>query len=208
MANENRGRFGEPENRGMFGYEGEGYMRGEHDRDRDFSMSDRDDFGPRGYGRPHGRGDWGRDMGYRGDGPGYDRPRGYSDLESDRGGFRANDYGDFNRGDYNRGDYNRGAVGQSSGNDWGTQRQSFRGRGPKNYQRSDERIREDVCELLSLDDFVDATEIEVNVSSATVTLTGTVQDRREKRRAEDIVESVTGVKDVQNQIRVPRDGES
>lgn len=141
------------QNRGMFGYEGEGYMN----RGRG-----------RGYDRPSG-----------------ERPRGYSDLESDRG------------------------YGHSSGSDYGPrERQSFRGRGPKNYQRSDERIREDVCERLTFDEDVDATEIEVSVSGSTVTLSGTVHDRYEKRRAEDIAESVTGVKDVQNQIRVNRESQN
>ena len=49
-----------------------------------------------------------------------------------------------------------------------------RGRGPKNYKRSDERIREDVCDRLSDDGMVDASEIEVKVSGAEVTLDGTV----------------------------------
>jgi osmotically-inducible protein OsmY len=33
---------------------------------------------------------------------------------------------------------------------------SNRGRGPKNYQRSEERIREDVCDRLSDDYLIDA----------------------------------------------------
>ncbi len=130
------------ENRGLFGYEGEGFIR-------------------RGRGR-------------------FDRPRGYSDLESER----------------------RYAYGEAS--DYGPRQQSFRGRGPKNYRRSDERIREDVCERLTLDDDIDASDIEVAVSEAMVTLSGTVHDRYEKRRAEDIADSVIGVKDVENRIRVRR----
>ncbi|HET7433163.1 MAG TPA: BON domain-containing protein [Thermoanaerobaculia bacterium] len=82
--------------------------------------------------------------------------------------------------------------------------QSFRGRGPKNYQRSDERIHEDVCERLTSDHEVDATDIEVQVVESRVMLTGTVSDRRAKRRAEDIAESVTGVKEVENHLRVVR----
>ena len=82
--------------------------------------------------------------------------------------------------------------------------QSFRGRGPKGYQRSDERIHEEVCERLSEDHDVDASEIEVKVSGGTVALSGSVTDRFAKRRAEDIAESVPGVKDVENGIRVAR----
>ena len=77
-----------------------------------------------------------------------------------------------------------------------------RGRGPKNYQRSDERIREEVNERLTEDPRVDASEIEVRVENREVTLTGTVRDRDEKRRAEDIAERVSGVSHVQNSLRV------
>jgi osmotically-inducible protein OsmY len=77
-----------------------------------------------------------------------------------------------------------------------------RGRGPKNYTRSDDRIREDVNDRLGDDDWIDASEIDVQVSSGDVTLTGTVNSRNEKRRAEDIVEQVSGVKHVQNNLRV------
>ncbi len=78
------------------------------------------------------------------------------------------------------------------------------GRGPKNYQRSDERIMDDVCERLTRDPDVDATHIEVSVQSGLVTLGGTVTDRQSKRVAEDISNDVWGVKDVQNQIKVQR----
>jgi hypothetical protein len=79
---------------------------------------------------------------------------------------------------------------------------SHRGKGPKNYQRSDERILEDVCERMTDDDRLDASQIEVQVQGGVITLTGSVDDRMSKRRAEDIAESCLGVKDVQNQIRI------
>lgn len=84
--------------------------------------------------------------------------------------------------------------------------QGHRGKGPQGYQRSDERIREHVCEVLSDDDRVDATFIEVAVKNGEVTLSGTVQDRDTKRLAEQSIEDISGIKDIQNQIRVvPRD---
>ncbi|WP_244610352.1 CBS domain-containing protein [Microvirga pakistanensis] len=87
-------------------------------------------------------------------------------------------------------------------------REDHRGRGPRNYQRSDDRIREDVSERLGDDVRVDASEIEVTVQNREVTLTGTVRDRNEKRWAEDIAESVSGVTHVQNNLRVgQRQGE-
>ena len=48
---------------------------------------------------------------------------------------------------------------------------------------------------------VDATDLDVAVANNEVTLRGTVT-REEKRRAEDIVEDILGVKDVRNEIRV------
>lgn len=80
-----------------------------------------------------------------------------------------------------------------------------RGKGPSGYQRSDDRIRELVCESLADDDQLDATHIEVAVSHGEVTLSGTVDDRRAKRDAEDCAWSVSGVRDVQNLLRVARD---
>lgn len=75
------------------------------------------------------------------------------------------------------------------------------GKGPKGYVRSDERIREDVCDRLSDDDEVDASEISVSVNAGEVLLEGTVIDRHSKHRAEDIAEAVSGVRDVSNHLR-------
>jgi len=82
--------------------------------------------------------------------------------------------------------------------------ENHRGKGPRNYQRSDERIREDVCDRLADDDMLDASDIEVNVNGSEVVLSGTVLSREAKRHAEDLVESVSGVRHVENRIRVGR----
>jgi osmotically-inducible protein OsmY len=79
---------------------------------------------------------------------------------------------------------------------------SHRGRGPKGYSRSDERIKEDVNDRLTDHPYINASDIEVTVSSGEVTLSGTVDSRNAKRRAEDIVEDVSGVRHVQNNLRV------
>ena len=76
------------------------------------------------------------------------------------------------------------------------------GKGPKGYSRSDERIREDVCDRLTDDPYVDATNIEVAVADGEVTLSGFVDRRGDKRRAEDIADNVSGVRDVNNRLRV------
>jgi hypothetical protein len=77
-----------------------------------------------------------------------------------------------------------------------------RGKGPKNYQRSDDRIKDDINDRLSDDWFIDASDIDVTVQNGEVTLTGSVDERSAKRRAEDVAESVSGVKHVENRIRV------
>lgn len=92
-----------------------------------------------------------------------------------------------------------GSFGNSGGMN---SRGQYSGVGPKNYRRNDDRIHEDVCERLSDHPEIDASEIEVRVSNGEVTLSGSVTERNMKRRAEDVIESVQGVKDVNNQIRV------
>jgi osmotically-inducible protein OsmY len=80
--------------------------------------------------------------------------------------------------------------------------QDHRGRGPKNYVRSDERIRDDANDCLTEDWRIDASDVTVRVENGEVTLDGTVPDRAAKRRAEDLVEDISGVKHVQNNLRV------
>jgi osmotically-inducible protein OsmY len=82
------------------------------------------------------------------------------------------------------------------------QRAHRRGKGPKNYRRSDERIKEDVNDRLNDDYYIDASDVEVAVENSEVTLTGSVKSRSDKRRVEDIAESVSGVTNVENRLRV------
>jgi hypothetical protein len=81
-----------------------------------------------------------------------------------------------------------------------------RGRGPRNYRRSDERIRDDVNDRLTEDSWLDAQGIEVTVVNGEITLTGTVGSREDKRRAEVLAEGVSGVDNVQNNLRAARPG--
>jgi osmotically-inducible protein OsmY len=76
--------------------------------------------------------------------------------------------------------------------------------GPKDFQRSDERIREDVCERLAAELDVDVSEVSVEVNNGAVRLDGTVPHRQMKHRIEDISAACAGVKDVENRIRVDR----
>ena len=77
-----------------------------------------------------------------------------------------------------------------------------RGKGPKGYRRSDERIKEDINDRLTDYPYVDASDIVVKVQQSEVTLDGTVNDRSDKRAAEAVAESVSGVSNVQNNLRV------
>ena len=81
-----------------------------------------------------------------------------------------------------------------------------RSRGPKGYQRSDERIREDICEALISATHLDASEVTVDVENGKVTLRGIVPERRMKHTIEDITAECRGVTDVDNHIRVVRGG--
>lgn len=87
----------------------------------------------------------------------------------------------------------------------GSQQGQFRGHGPRGYRRSDDRIKEDVCQCLTDDQHIDASDIEVTVNDREVVLSGTVQSRAEKRHAEDLIERLPGVRDVINGLRVVTD---
>jgi len=70
------------------------------------------------------------------------------------------------------------------------------------WQRTDERIREDVCGYLSAHPGIDTSKMQVSVADGEVTLEGSVDDRFEKRMAEDLAEAIPGVRDVHNRLRV------
>lgn len=77
-----------------------------------------------------------------------------------------------------------------------------RGRGPKDYKRSDARISDDAHQRLTDDSWLDASNINVSVSGGEVTLSGTVENREAKHRAERCVEDIPGVRHVQNNLRI------
>jgi hypothetical protein len=81
---------------------------------------------------------------------------------------------------------------------------AFQGHGPRGYHRSDERICEDVCEALSQDPYLDASSIEVTIDHGVITLEGEVTSRQLKHRAENCADACSGVKDIENHLRVNR----
>jgi hypothetical protein len=97
-----------------------------------------------------------------------------------------------------------GTQGSTSGWDAGRSGQQGRSqrRGPKGYQRSDQRIKEDICEHLMESAHIDSSEITIEVTEGMVIIEGTVPDRRMKHAIEDIAEAASGVNDVDNRVRV------
>jgi hypothetical protein len=126
---------------------------------------------------------------------------------------RGRDYGSSG---YGTSGYGLGGHGTGRERDWGRPFREARdyvsrewvttgphsGRGPRNYQRSDERIREDLCERFTQHSYLDPSDIDIRVQNGQVTLDGSVSDRWAKRTAEDIAENVTGVTEVQNRLRI------
>lgn len=188
-ASPGQGNYG---NRGFSnqGYSGQRFNQGSSGQSRGFA----------------GQGEWNqggwsqseRDFGQGGPDYGQTFGRGYAGEGSRGQDFSGSGYG-------NQGYGSRGSMSQSYRGD--SSRQSFAGRGfsgrgPKGYQRSDDRIKEQLSDRLMDDDDIDATEISIEVKNGEVTLTGTVNSREEKRAAEDIAEQSPGVREVQNHLRV------
>ena len=86
---------------------------------------------------------------------------------------------------------------------WPVEENHF-GKGPRGYRRSEERIKDEVCEILARDFFLDASDVEVELEDHVLILKGEVGSRGDKRRAEDLVAYIPGIEDVQNQLRVKR----
>ncbi len=185
---------------GREGYWGRGW---ENDRDDDTRESRYGSYGRSGAERGYSEGmrDYSQQR--------YNYPTGFRSNQSYGGRSYDNDRDRYDRGE-DRGWWDRAsdAVASWFGDEDAERRRRMdqqrehRGRGPKNYRRSDERIKEDVNDRLSDDYYVDASDVEVMVTNTEVTLTGTVNSREDKRRAEDIAESVSGVTNVENRLRV------
>jgi osmotically-inducible protein OsmY len=220
-----RSNYGYGSNFGTGSYPGSGYKvnsdrnyRRESDRYNRSNDYGAYNAGYSGYSGGYGYGRYPQEEGY-----GYNRPE-YEYGTSDRADYRRRHNSNYNSG-YNRSnDYDRYEDRQRNDRDWWDkagdevaswfgdedaerrrrrdEQQSHRGRGPKGYQRSDERIREDVNDRLTDDPWIDASDIEVTVNNREVILSGEVHDRSSKRRAEDIAEGILGVQNVENRIRV------
>lgn len=160
-----------------------------------------------GYSREDADRDWARQWGHIERGQQQQRSGEWGDQDryggsswTSRGGYGGEGYGRESQGREGQ-----RYAGQGSGYDaWAPWAMGgpHAGRGPRGYQRSDERIKEDICERMSQHGQLDASDLEVRVVNAEVTIEGTVPDRQAKRLAEDIAEAVGGVREVHNQVRV------
>jgi osmotically-inducible protein OsmY len=194
-----------------------------HDRNRERTLRDRERFDLDPFYGARGYPDWDRNGSFRE----REDVNFADDWRQKSPGFGRNDAG-FAQSEYRYRERDRGDGGRRSGYGDHEEKRDFidrasdevaswfgdedaerrreqdrhRGKGPKGYVRRDERILEDVNDRLMQDPYLDASEIEVMVAQAEVTLTGTVESRQDKRRAEDLADSVSGVAHVQNNIRV------
>ena len=84
---------------------------------------------------------------------------------------------------------------------------THRGRGPRGYVRSDQRIYEDLCDRLTENPFIDASDVEVLVRDGKVRLAGSLDNAIALRQAEEIAREVAGVAHVQNELTVRAGGE-
>lgn len=206
--------------RDLGGYEGARGGSGT-ERSRDDDWRGYGDSGHGDYGRgEYARGEYGRTVGSGSYGPeersrygrgaqhsgasyGQEEPRrSYGNWGSPAGGRDWSNRGEQWQWGGRTGSPSWGEPSHGEAGAWRRESQSYAGRGPKGYRRSDERIREEVSDLLTADPQVDASEIMVQVENGEVTLSGSVATREQKRLAEDCVEHISGVSDVTNNLRV------
>jgi osmotically-inducible protein OsmY len=81
---------------------------------------------------------------------------------------------------------------------------NYFGIGPKGYSRSPKRIVEEASERLSDNSELNASEIKVDIKDNVLILRGEVESRRDKKLAESLVEFISGVEDVQNELHIQK----
>jgi hypothetical protein len=84
---------------------------------------------------------------------------------------------------------------------------TFRGIGPRGYVRSPQRIYEDICDRLTDNPFIDASDIEVTVSGSEAVLRGSVDSEIARRQCGSIADEVAGVTHVHNRLTVRANAE-
>lgn len=196
-----------------YGYEGSSWRGESGSRGQGDAWNAR---GGRDQGGPRGQGEWSRhserpsQSGFSGYGgsSGWNEPYGEGQQYSSGGRYAS-------QSGQQSGDWGQPTQWGQSGQ-WGQSRQSRNqygyggtgvgqhyGKGPKGYQRSDDRIKELICERLHDDPEIDPSDVTITVQGGKVTLDGTVDSRHVKNVIEDVAEQF-GVQDVQNNLRVQK----
>jgi hypothetical protein len=177
--------------------------------------SGQDRYGQSGYGQGHyGQGDsgyqggrFGSQRGQSGYGGQYGSPGGWNEPYGEGQQYSpSGDYGGGSSPGYGYGDQGYGNQGWSSRSQRFGQQGQHQGKGPKGYQRSDERIKELLCERLREDPEIDPSEVTITVQGGKITLEGTVDSRQTKHAIEEAADQF-GAADVQNNLRVQRGGQ-
>jgi osmotically-inducible protein OsmY len=78
------------------------------------------------------------------------------------------------------------------------------GDGPRLRRKSDDSLAQEIHEILTSDQELDATDVEVVVEGGAVTLSGEVEHPDARLLAEELTESVSGVRLVHNRLVVRR----
>jgi hypothetical protein len=148
-------------------------------------------YGSLGYGEPtYG----GSSRGYAGPGASY-APPGYGAQGAGAAQHHGGQWSGY------------GALGTFGGERRESRRQDRVRREPRGYQRSDERLRDEIYDKLIRQTNIDVSDVEVAIDEGVVSLSGMLSTRWEKHQVEDIVDSIWGVKDIHNNLRVRSAGD-
>lgn len=80
--------------------------------------------------------------------------------------------------------------------------EDHRGHGPRDWRKSDDRLREEVCEALAADATLDARDLNVGADDTDIVLSGVAPCVEARARAEEIAARVVGVRAVHNFVGI------
>lgn len=164
------------------------------------SSSGSSEYGSSDYRRQPYAQSYGRDYGRSDDDVGYQAQRRWSEQRraerDDDDDDRDEDHGVL---------YNLGhRIGEAMSRWFGDDDDIDARHAPRGYTRTDERIRDQICERLTFTSGLDVSEVSVDVDKGKVTLSGTVHERSQKYAIEDMADNTFGVTEVENNIKVEK----
>ena len=147
-----------------------------------------------------------RDGGYAGAAPGYGRGYGRDFGGGGRDQGFDGSWGQGYGGSLAPSDYREAFDDRSwmdrCADDELTGRSHHRGRGPKDWNRDDQLLYEEVCERLLADRLIDARGIAVEVEDGIVSLTGEARAAADPHLVERLVRETPGVKGLRLDLRI------